>query len=196
MDIAFFGGTFDPPHYGHFAVCTLIREILSPDKIILSPSKNPLKPNQESSDNHSLKMLRILSDDLNQTGKSFEVSDWELCQNGPSFTVDTIRHFQKIYPNSRIFLCIGQDNYAIFPKWKGYQTILNLCHIVVFARPGSHTSSVDAPFNPNKFTWIDLDLPLSSTECRNAIASKEPSCLNQLPTKIAGYIRQHRLYGF
>jgi nicotinic acid mononucleotide adenylyltransferase len=73
---------------------------------------------------------------------------------------------------------------------------LELCHIVVFARPGSHSSSVDAPFHPSRFTWIDLDLPLSSTECREAIASKHTAGFLQLPTKISDYIQENHLYGY
>jgi len=194
MNIAFFGGTFDPPHYGHFAVCTLVRELINPDKVIFSLSKNPLKNLQSSNERHRLNMLNILVDELNQTGPIFDISDWEIKQSGPSYSIDTLNYIKEKYSGAKIFLCIGQDNYAIFHKWKSYKQILDLCHIVVFARPGSHSASVESPFKPDAFTWIDLDMPLSSTECRQDIASNQTSCFQSLPSKIASYIQENHLY--
>ena len=48
MRIAFFGGTFDPPHYGHLAIARAAADCLRLDKILFAPvGKQPLK--QDSS---------------------------------------------------------------------------------------------------------------------------------------------------
>jgi nicotinate-nucleotide adenylyltransferase len=95
MTLAFFGGSFNPPHNGHLAIALLLREKFLPDKVIFSVSKNPFKSNVEVPDEDRLAMTRLLADELNATGNIAEVSDWELKQDKPSYTIETLEHLSK-----------------------------------------------------------------------------------------------------
>lgn len=196
MKIALFGGTFDPPHNGHLAVCTLTRELFSPDRMILSVSKNPLKEATSAPDHHQLEMTRRFCEELNLTGNIFEVSDWELRREGPSYTVDTLIYLQTQFPNARLLLCIGEDNYRIFTKWKSYEKILEMAELVVFARPHKENGMNGIPgLEPSRLHWAELDLPLSSTELRQEIASGSVRW-TRMPGRVARYIQENRLYGY
>ncbi|NTW49185.1 MAG: nicotinate (nicotinamide) nucleotide adenylyltransferase [Chlorobiales bacterium] len=196
MKIALFGGTFDPPHNGHLAVCTLTRELFSPDRMILSVSKNPLKDTIATSEHHQLEMTRLFCEELNQTGNVFEMSDWELRREGPSYTIDTLAYLQTQFPQATILLCIGEDNYRIFTKWKDYEKILEMTELVVFARPQKENGQNNIPgLQPNRLHWVELDLPLSSTELREEIASGNVRW-TEMPGTVARYIQAHQLYGY
>lgn len=195
MKIALFGGTFDPPHNGHLAVCTLTRELFSLDKMVLSVSKNPLKDTATISEHHQLEMARLFCKELNQTGEIFEVSDWELQRKGPSYTIDTLTYLQSRHPRAILLLCIGEDNYRIFTKWKDYEKILEMAELVVFARPQKENGHERiSGLEPKCLHWVELDLPLSSTELREEIATGKVRW-TEMPGTISRYIQKHQLYG-
>ena len=50
MHLAVLGGTFDPPHNGHLALCLYARELLEIEKIIISVSNNPFKHSRGATD--------------------------------------------------------------------------------------------------------------------------------------------------
>ena len=60
MKIFFYGGTFDPPHIGHYNIVKHCLNLC--EKFIIIPVKqSPLKiVKPEVSDNHRLQMLKIL----------------------------------------------------------------------------------------------------------------------------------------
>jgi len=192
--IALFGGSFDPPHYGHFALCSLTRELFSPQKIVLSVSKNPLKAGATASEAKQFVMVKLLAEALGKTGQIFEVSDWELQREGPSYTIDTLKYLHETEPNAKLLLCIGEDNYRIFHKWKNFSEILQLAHLVVFARQQATSQQFASEVvEPSQRTWVHFDLPLSSTEIRRKIAA-ESNWQTSMPSSIARYISTHQLY--
>ncbi|MFN3386756.1 MAG: nicotinate (nicotinamide) nucleotide adenylyltransferase [Candidatus Thermochlorobacter sp.] len=195
--IVLFGGTFDPPHLGHLALCTLTRELLQPDKVILSVSRNPLKSGATASNQQRFEMVSLLVEELNETGNCFVASDWELKQNDPSYTLETLQYLATQYPNAKLLLAIGEDNYRIFSKWKSPDKILDMAELVVFSRQLQPNTPSLLPEFPNaKLHFIKLDLPISSTALRLELAHPERRRLafRKMPSLIARYISTHNLY--
>lgn len=195
--VVLFGGTFDPPHLGHFALCTLTRELLRPDKVILSVSRNPLKCGATASDQQRFEMATLLAQDLNETGDCFIASGWELAQSDPSYTLETLQHLATQYPNAKLLLAIGEDNYRIFSKWKWPDKILDLAELVVFSRQAEGGAPSLLPEFPNaKVRFIKLNLPISSTALRLELANPERrnAAFRKMPSLIARYIAAHNLY--
>lgn len=195
--IVLFGGTFDPPHLGHLALLTLTRELIEPEKIILSVSRNPLKGEATATDMQRFEMTELLAEELNATGSCFEVSDWELRQPNPSYTLDTLQHWQAQFPKSRWLLAIGEDNYRIFHRWKSPEKIVQIAELLVFSRREQSAKTPALPNVPNaKVHFIRLDLPISSTQLRQELAdaARRPGALRKTPSVIARYIETHQLY--
>lgn len=198
MNLVLFGGSFDPPHNGHLAMCTVLRETVAPeppDKIILSVSKNPLKGDAAISDDHRRELVRRFADDLNATGSVFEVSDWELKKSGASYTIDTLRYLRDRYPDAALWLAVGEDNFRTFKKWREPEQILSLARLIVFARNTSETGTFAPPPNA-QVTRLPLALDVSSTEIRARLHNGEPTeALERLmPQVVLRYIEANGLY--
>jgi nicotinate-nucleotide adenylyltransferase len=195
--IVLFGGTFDPPHLGHLALCTLTRELLRPDTVILSVSRNPLKSGATATDQQRFAMTQLLAQDLNETGACFQASDWELAQPDPSYTLETLQHLAEQYPGAKLFLAIGEDNYRIFSKWKSPDKILQMAELLVFSRQVQSSPPSLLPEFPNaSVRFIKLDLPLSSSMLRLELAKPDQrkAALRKIPSVVARYIEEHNLY--
>jgi nicotinate-nucleotide adenylyltransferase len=196
--LGIFGGTFDPVHIGHLVAAQVALEQAGLDKVLFVPAGvNPLKVGKTISDGaHRLKMVELAIEDSPQ----FEVSDWELKRPGPSFTVDTLEHFHKQFPEAELFFIIGADNLHILPKWRSVDRILELATILAVARPGfdlkTSADTVLALFPKMAERVQHVEIPglnISSTWIRDRLV-KNLSVKHLVPSKVIGYSKENRLY--
>jgi nicotinate-nucleotide adenylyltransferase len=89
-----------------------------------------------------LEMLRLALEPY----PDFAVSEVELKRPGPSYTIDTVRHFQHIIGNgSTLFLILGLDAFLDIDTWKSYADLFTLIpFIVVMRRYEKKTEIADA----------------------------------------------------
>ncbi len=197
MRLAVFGGTFDPPHNGHLALCLYARELLHRDRLVISVSNNPLKEAPRSADRDRVKMAELLAETINSTGPVVEVCSWEVNRGQPSYTIDLIAYLEEIYTSMDITLLIGEDNYRNFRQWKSWEELIRRCNFVVFGRADDSAEAAKAAGiedrQEEKFRHIDFNLPLSSTEIRERIASGD-DCSDRIPSPIWRYIVTEGLY--
>ncbi|MEI8186693.1 MAG: nicotinate (nicotinamide) nucleotide adenylyltransferase [Chlorobiaceae bacterium] len=195
MHLAVFGGTFDPPHNGHLALCLFARELLEIDKLIISVSNNPFKQNRGAADEHRKRMAECLSREINFTGSCSQVSGWELEKRQPSYTVDLIKYVRQLYPHDRVTLLVGEDSFREIHSWKDYEKLFSLCDIVVFSRT---STEVEAPPHDSlrrngSIAVIDFAYEVSSTEIRELVAAGQ-SIARLVPPEVNRYILEHGLY--
>ncbi len=131
--IGLFGGTFNPIHLGHVQVIREVKTGFGLDKIFIIPSALPphKKPSGVVDAEDRLEMIRLaFSNDPN-----FVVSDVELKRSGPSYTVDTVRHFTFNAPeNERFYLIVGLDAFLEVDTWKSYEDLFHLIPFIVMSR--------------------------------------------------------------
>ena len=86
--VALMGGTFDPPHIGHFLAASDAFDQLQLDRLFFVPAATqPLKQHLASSPaNHRLRMVQLMV----EGDTRFEVDEIEMRRTGLSFTVDTL----------------------------------------------------------------------------------------------------------
>jgi nicotinate-nucleotide adenylyltransferase len=195
VHLAVFGGTFDPPHNGHLALCLYARELLEIDRIIISVSNNPFKLNRGAADEHRKRMAECLSSEINLTGSCCQVSGWELEKRQPSYTVDLLKYVHQLYPHDRVTLLVGEDSYREFNTWKEYEKLFSLCDIVVFRRTSAEGSASPsaASLENGSIAVIDFGYEVSSTEIRE-LAAAEQSISRLVPPAVHRYIIEHGLY--
>jgi nicotinate-nucleotide adenylyltransferase len=190
---AVFGGSFDPPHNGHLALCLFAREFSGLDRLIVSVSKNPFKAPADASDDDRAAMARLFVAELNAAGKFAEMSDWELQQPGPSYTIDLLRHVAALHQGDDLVLLVGEDSYQQMPQWRESQAITKHCDIAVFGRSSGELASTSCGGTLPPAMLFDFDMPVSATEVRRLAAAGQPIG-HLVPPSIAEYIESHGLY--
>ena len=94
MKIALFGGSFDPPHAGHDAAVKAILSALKPDLLIIMPSfLNPFKKSFSAPPQLRLRWCRALWSGTPHV----EVSDYEISQNVPVPTIQSVKFLLEKY---------------------------------------------------------------------------------------------------
>ncbi|MCE1272979.1 MAG: nicotinate (nicotinamide) nucleotide adenylyltransferase [Chlorobiaceae bacterium] len=192
MRLGVFGGSFDPPHNGHLALCRTARERLGLSHLIISVSNNPFKTGTDAPDAHRLRMAELLAREIDPSGAFAEVSDWELQRPGPSYTIDLLLYLHECYPTAELMLLVGEDSYRDMPRWRSLGEIRKLSRIIVFERKAAHDGGLTRePLPPAEI--IELDVPVSATEVRRRLECGE-SAAHLVPPSIAEYIAHHGLY--
>jgi nicotinate-nucleotide adenylyltransferase len=220
MRIAFFGGTFDPPHRGHLAIAGTAADRLQLDRVLFAPVGNqPLKHDSSVTsfdDRVAMVKLAIMED------PRFELStiDAPHADERPNYTIDTIHALQKtLRPEDRLFCLVGADSFLSLPRWHRAGELLLACDFIVAGRPGfdfqdaektlpggvhlagvpHHESGLSAfPIaGAGKASTLyflpDLHEEISATEVRSS-AIAHLIRVDALPLSVAEYIQQHHLY--
>lgn len=184
MRLGVFGGTFDPVHVGHLAIAHAALESLPLDRVLFVIAKrSPLKERGPvASEADRLRML-----ELAVAGEPrFAVSRAELDREGPSYTVDTL---ERLSGADDLFLILGGDAIADFPRWKDPARIGELATLAVAERPGAPAYLGAAPI----VTFDAPRLDISSRELR-ARASRGRSLRYLVPEPAWNHIEARGLY--
>jgi nicotinate-nucleotide adenylyltransferase len=209
-----FGGTFDPVHLGHLRAAEEIREMLSLDKVYFIPAAAaPHKKTAHSTpSSHRLEMLRLAVSD----NPCFEVCDYELGKDAPSYTVETLRHLKKTNPDSEYYFMVGNELFREIETWKEWRDLFNLSNFAVITRPGyPDTDEVRIPLAlKNDFSYYKekdnvifykeknsgliaiskiRGLEISSTEIRRNVKSGR-SIKYLVPPSVEEYILRNNIY--
>ncbi len=168
--IGIFGGSFNPIHNGHIALCKAFLEQCDIDEVWLMVSpQNPLKQNVELLDDD----LRLaLTQKALEGEERIKACDYEFHLPRPSYTWNTLQALGKDYPDHRFTLLIGGDNWACFDRWYRCEDILNNYSIAVYPRTGSEIDAMQLPPNVSLINTPLFDI--SSTEIRQRVASGQP----------------------
>ncbi len=198
--IALFGGTFDPIHLGHIRVASFTLDKLGAELIIIIPAKrSPLKVDSPiAGDDDRINMIKLATSNVS----GFEVSDFELKKEPPSYTLNTIKHFQEKYPDSQLYWLIGADNINDLPAWYKIETLIDECFITTMCRPGfdkpdfSKFAELWGSERTKKLQGNIIETPLvdiSSTEVR-ARLTQGMDVSDMLDSDVADYIKKNNLY--
>jgi len=200
MRIAFFGGTFDPPHSGHTALAEQVIAAGYTDKVLFVPSFSP--PHKYGFPvtpyRHRLEMLRLAAAGIAGTG----ISDIEArLGRTPSYTFDVMSALEKELPGDRLQLMIGSDSLLQLHSWHKARELVKRWEILTYPRFGEIPSADDLlqfwdAKNAEKLAKTVMPLPffkISSTEMRNLIAKNEK--VDKLISRdVKRYIKDNGLY--
>jgi len=174
MKIALFGGSFDPIHLGHVEVVNKALEKLDVQMLIVMPAfLNPFKDSAHASAQQRLSWAkRVFSSTPNVI-----VSDFEIRQNKPTPTIETLMHLYKTYEIETLYIIIGADNIQTLSSWYRYEEILKKAQFVVASR-GEHAV-------PKGYLRLNVDVDISSSSLRKKLKKE------YLSEKIAKEIMYH-----
>jgi nicotinate-nucleotide adenylyltransferase len=158
MDVALFGGSFDPPHSGHESIIQEALKILNIDKLFVVPTYlNPFKNSYFLPPRDRYKIMKKLTAHLDRV----EVLDIESKQDVKRPSIWTVEYLKSKYNLDRIYLIIGADNLSRLNQWYRFDDLNEIVTFVVATRNGIEI--------PNKFITLNIAENISSTRVRREI---------------------------
>lgn len=126
--IALFGGSFDPPHFGHIDIVrNLVKRF---DKTIVIPSYiSPFK----GEENNAAYRVALCKKVFTPLGA--EVSRFEISKKGVSYTVDTAAYIAK-KTDGELYFVIGSEELIRLGDWREIDRLKTLVKFYVVRRPG------------------------------------------------------------
>ena len=194
--VGIFGGSFDPVHNAHVALARQALTEVALDELIWLPAGQPWQKKRALSpvaDREAMVALAIVGE------PRFTLSRIEILRGGPSFTIDTVRELRAQRPITSWHLLIGQDQYAGFHTWQGWQELLGRVTLAVAQRNNTRDSGappwkVDAQVQRAAHAIVTLPMKdVSSTAIRQRVAIGQ-GIDDLVPPAVARYIDQHNLY--
>ena len=148
--IGILGGTFDPPHKGHYYISKIALRKLKLNKILwVITKKNPLKNKPFLKIEERIK----LSKKITKKNKKITVKYFD-DKIGSVNTFNLLNYLKK-KTKANLFFLIGADNLKKFHKWKNWRKIPKYAKIVIFPRDRySLTSIATKKLNKNDFIYI------------------------------------------
>lgn len=197
--VGLFGGSFNPIHNGHLHLAKAVRKALRLDQVLLMPAgEAPHKSTAAYAPAvHRLEMCRLAAKNFSWMA----VSDYEICKNGKSYTVETLRALRGQFPDTAWTLMIGSDMLLTFSQWREWQEIMRMARICAVSREIGDLPDLRAAADLLQQDVPEADIcvlsvpafPVSSTQIRENL-QKNADCSCLLPENVVKYIQENRLY--
>ncbi|HEY1694771.1 MAG TPA: nicotinate-nicotinamide nucleotide adenylyltransferase [Polyangiaceae bacterium] len=182
MNVAVFGGSFNPPHVAHAMACRIVAARDDVDRVLVVPAFRHPFAKELAPYADRVAMCRIATNGV----ADVEVSTLEADLGGESRTLRTLEWLVANHPGWNLRLVIGADILAETHKWFGFDAIVRLAPPLVLARAGVDTPGAGPQVLPD----------VSSTLVRDAVARGDWDGLRPLlPPGVLAYIRENGLYG-
>ncbi|MDC0933386.1 nicotinate (nicotinamide) nucleotide adenylyltransferase [Arcobacteraceae bacterium] len=164
MNIAIFGGSFDPLHIGHERIINKLARITYIHKLIVVPTYlNPFKKKYHI---HPADRFEILKHMYN-INPDILISDFEILREESTPSIVTVEHFKELYKPKKIFLIIGSDNLKNLHLWNEFDKLNNLVEFIVVNRDGYEVKN-----DIIQFKTIQMNINISSSSLRDKLDIK------------------------
>ena len=143
--VAFFGGSFDPPHLGHLAVARAAKAALELDTVLFAPvGAQPLKRHgSTASFEDRLAMTRLAI--AGEPGFAVSLADAPKPLGAPNFTIETLLDLRaELPPGSALFCLMGADSFFGLRLWHRAAEIPFVAPLIVASRPGQPLDDLQA----------------------------------------------------
>lgn len=197
MRTGIYGGTFSPPHKGHYAAAKRFFEAAGLDRLLVMPSLiSPHKPTAKDDDPRKrVEMLDIMFKD----DPGISVCDYEIKKGGVSYTYLTLEHFRE--EGDTLCMLVGSDMFLSLDSWREPERIFNAAEIWCVSRTGTDGAELDEKkrcyeqkYGARCFICESEAIDVSSTEVRQLLRRGEDADAYLLPG-VAEYIKENDLYG-
>lgn len=209
--IAVFGGTFDPPHWGHVRAAEAVRDRMGVEAVWLVPARIP--PHRVTPRLSGEKRLRLVEEAV--AGRDRLVaSPVELEREGPSFTIDTLDGLaaEQTGPggDAAVLFVVGSDAFREIRTWSRYEQLLERHPVLVHRRAGCAvgdavavlpgrfraraTGDLSAPLTPPRILTMDIDLPDPKSYRIRELLKQQTPIYHLVPPRVASRIAEEGFY--
>ena len=213
--IAYYGGSFDPPHRGHLAIADALLDQFALDQFVFVPAFHaPHKKRKTPTSAYDRYAMLCLA---TQVDDKTSVSKMEIEMPERPFSVETLSRLAAERPADEIFFVMGADSWMEITEWREWEKVLSLTNHIVVTRPGveigfSHVTDgvrnriADLREEREKgrkgerekgvaiyFTDV-VNVDVSATEIRQKIRESDASWRDDVPAEVAKYIEKYQIY--
>lgn len=191
--IGILGGTFDPIHNGHIMIAQQAIRELDLERLILLPAGQPYHKETDGADKQTRYEMAC------QAAKEFgfAMSDFEIKQEKPSYTVESMKYFKSVYPSDTLVFIVGADSLDYVDKWVDSKTLLSMVEIAAAGRGGEDMETKKLKLEREFQAVIHLlhneRADISSSIIRERIRKGEP-VRQFLPESVWTYLKEHEVY--
>lgn len=143
MNIAIFGGTFDPIHIGHLRAAKAAVPRFRLDRIHFVPTGNPPHKSRDplTPFSHRFAMVTLAcADDRRFVPSLLEAPTPDGRRH---YSINTVRAVKKtLGAEHTLFFLIGVDAFLDLPQWREYRRLLDLVNFIVVSRPGFRSAGI------------------------------------------------------
>src|SRR5271157_1826686 len=147
MNIALFGGTFDPIHRGHLKVARAAAERFNLQEVWFVPADIPPHKRKApiTSYFHRYSMVSLaVAGNPDFLPSLLEAPEGEAhMERRPSYSIDTVQRVKSgLRKRDRLYFLIGIDAFRDIAKWYKAEELLRECEFIIAARPGYSLADV------------------------------------------------------
>lgn len=217
--VAYYGGTFDPPHGGHLKIARTLVRTFDLDEFVFIPAFHaPHKPDvKPTSAYHRYAMLCLATADE----PHIAVSLMEIETGEKRYSLDTLTRLTSENVGNAMYFVMGADSWKDITTWHEWETVLLLTNHIIVSRPGyeigfDHVTSAvrkrivdlrnmsdedltnavrSAGKDSSIFITNAVHFDISATEIREDV--REDDILDRagdVPVEVAKYIEKYELY--
>ena len=204
MRILLYGGSFDPPHYGHMNNLRAAAARVCPDRVVVMPAGvSPFKQGTSAPGPLRVEMCGCFGELAREMGFGLEVSGWEVEQaeqGRKNYSVLTLEKLARENPGDELYLAIGSDMLLTFGEWYRWQDMLKMAALVVESRTGTddaalHAAAAKLEQAGGTVLFAQAEsYPCASSDIRSGKIPPE-KWPEILPPEVLAVIRKNQLYG-
>ena len=196
-----YGGSFNPPHFGHAIAASWMVETLNAAEVIMVPTYKHAFGKDLLDFEHRVAMCKLMcaqwehgnpmaqylaSEGEISPGKVW-TSEIERDLPHPNITLNTVQRFGEV--RKKLAVAVGSDLLHDLDEWTGWNEVMNLAKIVVIGRMGS--GHADHDYELYQYP-VELSA-ISSSQIRGQIR-RGKDITGLVPASIKEYIRDNGLY--
>jgi nicotinate-nucleotide adenylyltransferase len=186
MNVALFGGSFDPPHVGHVLAVSYALSTGPFERLLVVPVLAHAFGKHLAPYEHRVAMTALAMSDFPRA----EVSTAEETLGAPSRTLRTVQYLKQTHPEWDLRLVLGADVHLERHEWLGYDELEKLAPPFVLGRAGVENAEAPEPMLP----------AVSSTAVRELLSTtagdrrQNPELARLVPRRVLDYVEEHGLY--
>lgn len=185
MKVAFYGGSFDPPHAGHVLAAAYLVSIAGFERVLVVPVHDHAFEKRLAAFELRVRMCRMAFAHLGNV----EISTIEAELQAPSYTISSVRALLGQHPDWKLRVVVGTDVLPEIERWHESDELQRLAPLYVLGRSGFPAAS-----SPR------LALPeVSSSQIRAWLSEpqstqRDTELRQIMPSNVLEVIRQWGLY--
>ncbi len=214
MNIALYGGTFDPLHAGHLAAARAARRRFGLDRILFIPTGNPPHKIHDHLTDYAQRFAMVALACAGEPAFIPSTIETPTPNGSPRYSIDTVRTVRRrLRGHDRLYFLLGVDAFLDLPLWKEFRRLLDSVEFIVVSRPGFDAGAIRKVAPPDllparrlreKADTLRLrhgaihllrgvDAPVASRDIRQAVRARQP-ITGLVPPLVEEYILKEGLY--